>query len=57
MNGKGDTPRPMSVDTYEFAKRWADTFGPRCDACGRKYELIAGDFIPMCDCAPGEKED
>lgn len=41
MNGKGDAPRPMSVDAETFGKRWAETFagcyrfgyGP-CDTLG-----------------------
>jgi hypothetical protein len=26
MNGKGSTPRPLSVSLGEFAKRWHNTF-------------------------------
>ena len=26
-NGKGDTPRPLSVPADEYARRWAQTFG------------------------------
>ena len=26
MNGKGDTPRPLSVDRDEFARRWDRAF-------------------------------
>jgi hypothetical protein len=26
MNGKGSTPRPLSVSREEFAKRWTETF-------------------------------
>jgi hypothetical protein len=27
MNGKGDTPRPLSVDAGTWQQRWARTFG------------------------------
>lgn len=55
-NGKGDTPRPMSVDTATFGKRWEETFrtcpgygigpcdrmGPNgsCAACGKGAETL-----------------
>jgi hypothetical protein len=26
MNGKGSTPRPLSVSREEFAKNWSQTF-------------------------------
>lgn len=55
-NGKGDTPRPMRVDTATFGKRWEETFrtcpgygigpcdrmGPNgsCAACGKGAETL-----------------
>jgi len=27
MNGKGSSPRPMTVSKEEYDRRWADTFG------------------------------
>ena len=27
MNGKGSSPRPLSVSAEEFDRRWRDTFG------------------------------
>lgn len=56
MNGKGDAPRPLGVDTAEYARRWAETFractvyaagpcdamgpGGSCLACGRGLETL-----------------
>lgn len=31
MNGKGDTPRPKSVDQQTFADNWERTFGAKRD--------------------------
>lgn len=40
MAGKGDTPRPMGIDPFTWADRYAKTFGTRhdtkrvvCDRC------------------------
>lgn len=32
MNGKGDTPRPVSVPRDEYERRWAATFGATLNA-------------------------
>lgn len=29
MNGKGDSPRPLSISPGEFAARWAQTFADK----------------------------
>jgi hypothetical protein len=55
-NGKGDSPRPLSVDQETFGQRWAETFracrtmdvlpcdtlgpGGSCLACGRSLETL-----------------
>ncbi len=32
-NGKGDTPRPLSVDTETFANNWERIFGKKDKVC------------------------
>ncbi len=33
MNGKGDTPRPLSVDSNTFANNWDRIFGKQEEIC------------------------
>lgn len=56
VNGKGDAPRPLSIGSEEYGKRWAETFractvyahgpcdrmgpGGSCMACGRGLETL-----------------
>lgn len=35
QNGKGDTPRPVSVPPDEFARRWEKALGPKPQEVGR----------------------
>lgn len=37
MNGKGDTPRPLSVDEQTFADNWQRTFGPKPETPSREF--------------------
>lgn len=51
-NGKGDTPRPMSVDTATFGKRWAETFASPCGAFDAVGSLMTCDTLgPNGSCA------
>ena len=38
--GKGDTPRPLSVDKETFDKRWDDIFNKKEEKC-INYEIEA----------------
>jgi hypothetical protein len=42
--GKGDAPRPRSVTSEEYARRWARAFRSRarinCSVCGREYRTV-----------------
>lgn len=44
-NGKGDTPRPMSVDAETYGKRWAETFASPCGAFDRVGSLVTCDTL------------
>ena len=33
MNGKGDVPRPLSVDVETFSNNWERIFGKKNDVC------------------------
>lgn len=33
MNGKGDTPRPLSVDVETFANNWDRIFNKKTETC------------------------
>lgn len=39
-NGKGDTPRPISVDQETFASNWERAFGTRVPPLERKSSVI-----------------
>lgn len=44
-NGKGDAPRPMSVDAETYGKRWAETFASPCGAFDRVGSLVTCDTL------------
>lgn len=33
MNGKGDSPRPLSIDSITFASNWDRIFGKKQEIC------------------------
>jgi hypothetical protein len=39
-NGKGDTPRPISVDQETFASNWERAFGTRVPPLEKKQSVI-----------------
>jgi hypothetical protein len=45
-NGKGDTPRPMTIDLREFAKKWNATFGNTLEVVDVDGEHQALVFTP-----------
>lgn len=43
-NGKGDTPRPLSVDTRTFENNWEQTFGSNKKRIDKKIEELQKDI-------------
>lgn len=45
MNGKGDSPRPLSIEREEYGRRWAETFRDPCGAFRAVGSLVTCDTL------------
>ena len=48
-NGKGDTPRPLSVSSKEFENNWERTFQPTKKRLQKKAEELQADINKVRD--------
>lgn len=60
MNGKGDSPRPLSVDQETFSNNWERAFGKKDSIDDQKFtymtELHSGMFYEWYPSLTGEWE-
>ena len=60
MNGKGDSPRPLSVDQKTFSNNWERAFGKKDSIDDQKFtymtELHSGMFYEWYPSLTGEWE-
>lgn len=48
-NGKGDTPRPISVDNRTFENNWERTFGSKQKKLDKKIQDLQADIDKVRD--------
>jgi hypothetical protein len=48
-NGKGDTPRPLSVDTVTYESNWERTFGTKKKKFDQKVQALQADIDRVRD--------
>ena len=48
-NGKGDTPRPISISSDEYNNNWERTFGPTKRNIDRKIQNLQDDIDKVRD--------
>lgn len=48
-NGKGDTPRPISVDSRTYENNWERTFGTKKKKFDQKVQALQADIDKVRD--------
>ena len=49
MNGKGDTPRPISISSDEYKNNWERTFGVNKENVDKKIKNLQDDINAVRD--------